>query len=604
MSVMAIAAEPRIGVVRTVENAVGIAALIAMAALPTLEILLRSLADTGVPGTAGYVQNLTLWVGFLGAMIAAREGRHLHLAVARFELPPGLAHVAEVVVHTVCAAVALGLLWANLQFVRSEMMSAQMVGPWMPVWIAETILPLSFVVIALRLILYVEDWRDRCAVALGLCAVVAVVFGLPALAEAAVLPAIGLLLLAALLRAPIFIVLGGVTLVLFFAEGVPAAAIAVSTYRISVSPLIPTIPLFTLVGYLLAEGGARRRLLRLFQACFGWMPGGEAIVATLLCAFFTTFTGASGVVILAVGGLLLPLLLTRGYPERFSLGLLTASGSIGLLFPPSIVVIIYATMTYVPIPEMFLAGLIPGAIMVGAVCLFGMWRGLRAGVRRTPFDPREVCRALFAAGWELLIPVIVLVGIFGGFATLTEAAAIVVVYVLLVEVFVHRDLDPREDLPRILVDCLCLIGGVFAILAVAFGLANFFVDAGVPDMAAAFVAEHVDSRIVFLLCLNLFLLFVGCVMDIFSAIVVIAPLILPTSQIFGIHPAHLGIIFLANLELGYLTPPVGMNLFLAAYRFDRGVMEMCRSALPFFALLLVVVLLITYVPAFTLTGGG
>jgi len=603
MSVMALALVPPSGVMRRLENAVGMAALIAMSALPVIEILLRSLAGTGIPGTTGYVQNLTLWVGFLGAMIAAREDRHLHLAVAHFNLPPALARAAEIAVHTICAAVAIGVLWANLQFVRSEMASAERIGAWMPVWIAESILPLSFLVIALRFVLRVEGWRDRCVVVLGLCTIVAVVFGLHPFAEAAVLPAIGLLVVAALLRAPIFIVLGGITLVLFFAEEVPAAAIAVSSYRIAVSPLIPTIPLFTLVGYLLAEGGARRRLLRLFQACFGWMPGGEAIVATLLCAFFTTFTGASGVVILALGGLLLPLLLSRGYPDRFSVGLLTASGSIGLLFPPSIVVIIYATMTYVPIPEMFLAGLVPGTIMVSAVCLFGIWQGLRSGVRRTAFDPREACRAVLGAGWELLIPVIVLVGIFGGYATLTEAAATVVVYVLIIEVFVHRDIDAAEDLPSILVDCLCLIGGVFAILAVAFGLANFFVDAGVPDMAAALVKTHIESQIVFLLCLNVFLLMVGCVMDIFSAIVVIAPLILPTSQLFGIHPAHLGIIFLANLELGYLTPPVGMNLLLAAYRFDRGVMDVCRSALPFFALLLVVVLLVTYVPAFALIGG-
>jgi len=578
VSGMAAALPPATGLARKLENGVGIAALVAMSALPAVEILLRATAGIGIPGTAGYVQNLTLWVGFIGAMIAAREDRHLHLAVARLPLPPAAARAVEIAVHTISAAVAVGLLWANLKFVQSELLSAQRIGPWLPVWIAEAILPLCFLVIALRFVLRV--------------------------AEAAVAPAIGLLVLAALLRAPIFVMLGGITLVLFFAEGVPAAAVAVSSYRIAVSPLIPTIPLFTLVGYLLAEGGARRRLLRLFQAWFGWMPGGEAIVATLLCAFFTTFTGASGVVILAVGGLLLPLLLGRGYPDRFAVGLLTASGSIGLLFPPSIAVIIYATMTYVPIPDMFLAGLVPGTIMVAAVCLFGVWQARHAGVERTAFDPREAGRAALAAGWELLIPVIVLVGVFGGYATLTEAAAIAVLYVLVVEVAIHGDIDPAEDLPRILVDCLCLIGGVFAILAVAFGLANYFVDAGIPDTAADWVAAHVDSRVVFLLCLNVFLLIVGCLMDIFSAIVVIAPLILPTSQLFGIHPAHLGIIFLANLELGYLTPPVGMNLFLAAYRFDRGMMEICRSALPFFGLLLIVVLLITYVPAFTLIGGG
>jgi tripartite ATP-independent transporter DctM subunit len=582
------------------ENLVACLSLLAMGFFPVAEIVLRSLFSMGIPGTSGYVQNLTLWIGYLGAMIAARERRHLHLATGAFGLPETAAQIVRIAVHSLSALVAAGLFWASLQFVLAERHSAELIGAWLPIWLAEAVLPLAFAVITLRFVLQTGGWSGRLVAALAIVAGAAVVFLAPALAGALVWPAIAVLIAAALFRAPIFIVIGGVTLVLFYAGEVPAAALSVSSYRIVVSPLIPTIPLFTLAGYLLAVGGAQHRLMRLFRAWFGWLPGGEAIVATLLCAFFTTFTGASGVAILALGGLLLPVLLSSGYPKRFSLGLLTATGSIGLLFPPSIAVIIYATMAYVPIPDLFLAGALPGLIMVLAVCLYGVHQGLRAKTERRRFDRREACAAVRAAVWELMIPLILGLGIFGGFATLTEAAAVIVVYILCYQAVIHRELSLTGDLPRVLLSCITLIGGVFAILGVAFGLANYFVDAGVPSLATDWVQAHISSKLLFLLSLNLFLLVVGCVMDIFSAIVVVAPLLLPISQVFGIHPAHLGIIFLANLELGYLTPPVGMNLFLSAYRFDRRVMEVCLATLPFLFVLLLVVLLVTYLPALTL----
>jgi tripartite ATP-independent transporter DctM subunit len=378
----------------------------------------------------------------------------------------------------------------------------------------------------------------------------------------------------------------------------------VETYRIIVSPGIPTIPLFTLTGNLLAEGKASQRLVRLFRALFGWMPGGLAIAATLVCAFFTTFTGASGVTILALGALLLPVLLQGGYPDRFSVGLLTATGSIGLLFPPSLAVILYAVVARVPIPDLFKAGILPGMLMVVAVCAFGILEATRSKAPRRRFELREASRALWGAKWEVLLPVIALAGIFGGLCTLIEAAAITVVYALLVEAAVYRDLRPIRDLPLVFVKCGTLIGGVFIILGVAMGLTNYLVDAEVPAGAAAWVQGHVHSRLVFLLALNGFLVVVGCLMDIFSAIVVVVPLILPISQVFGIHPLHLGMIFLANLELGYLTPPVGMNLFLASYRFEKPLLQVYRHAAPFLAVLLAVVLLITYIPAITLGAGG
>jgi C4-dicarboxylate transporter DctM subunit len=334
------------------------------------------------------------------------------------------------------------------------------------------------------------------------------------------------------------------------------------------------------------------------------MPGGLPIAATLVCAFFTTFTGASGVTILALGGLLLPVLLQSGYLERFSVGLLTATGSIGLLFPPSLPVILYGVVAHVPIPDLFKAGILPGILMIAAVCVFGALEGIRSKTPRPGFSTCEAIAALWESKWEILLPVIALVGIFGGFCTLIEAAAVTVVYALVVETMIYRDLHLVRDLPRVLVKCVTLVGGVFIILGVAMGLTNYLVDAEVPAKAAMWVQSHIHSRTLFLLGLNGFLLIVGCLMDIFSAIVVVVPLILPISHVFGINPFHLGMIFLANLELGYLTPPVGMNLFLASYWFEKPLIQVYRDAVPFFLLLLVVVLLITYFPVLTIDAGG
>ncbi|MFQ5985520.1 MAG: TRAP transporter large permease subunit, partial [Alphaproteobacteria bacterium] len=589
---------------RQAENTLTAAALLGLGLLPVLELVLRTFFNTGVPGTTGYVQHLTLWVGFLGAMIASRDNRHLNLSTGMVGLPPRLQGIAAMLAATISTAVASGLFWASLRFVWTETESPTLIGGWLPIWVVEAILPVSFAIITLRFVAQAGGWRQRALAFLGIPAAAAIGFLLAPHAPQLVWPAITGLMAAALLGAPIFVVLGGAALLLFFADGVPVAAIPVETYRIVVSPAIPAIPLFTLTGYLLAEGGASRRLVRLFRALFGWMPGGLAIATTLVCAFFTTFTGGSGVTILALGGLLLPVLVKNGYRERFSVGLLTATGSIGLLFPPSLAVILYGVVAHVPIPDLFVAGIVPGLLMVTAVCVFGVREGMRAKVARPPFDAREAAAALWESKWEILLPVIVLGGIFGGFSTLIETAAMTVVYALVVETFIHRDLHLTRDVPVVLVKCVTLIGGVFVILGVAMGLTNYLVDAQVPMKAAAWVEAHVDSRILFLLALNVFLLIVGCLMDIFSAMIVVVPLILPISQVFGIHPLHLGMIFLVNLELGYLTPPVGMNLFLASYRFDKPLVQVYRSALPFLLVLLLVVLLITYVPALTIGVAG
>jgi C4-dicarboxylate transporter, DctM subunit len=589
---------------RWAEHALTGAALLAMGLLPVLELLLRTVANKGIPGSSGYVQHLTLWVGFLGAMVAARSGRHLSLSTGVALLPPGAKRIAEPLTAAVSTAVATGLAWAAWQFVLAERGSPSVLGGWLPLWIVYAILPVSFAVVAVRFVLGAGGWAARGIALLGVPAAAAAGFLLADHGAAVLLPGVGVLILSAALGAPIFVILGGIALLLFFSDGVPVAAIPVETVRMVVSPFLPTIPLFTLTGYLLAESGASQRLIRVFRALFSWMPGGLAIMATLVCAFFTTFTGASGVTILALGGLLLPALVSSGYRERFAIGLVTSTGSIGLLFPPSLAVILYAVIARIPIPDLFLAGLIPGALLLVAIGILGVREGLRPEVARPPFDPREAGRALWAAKWELAIPLVPLVGLFGGFCTLVEAAALTVTYTLIVEVLIHRDLHVSRDLPGVLIKCVTLLGGVLVILGVAMGLTNYLVDAEVPMKAAEWVESRIGSRLLFLLVLNLCLLLVGCVMDIYAAIVVVVPLLLPVAEVFDIHPLHLGVIFLANLQLGYLTPPVGMNLFLASYRFERPLGQIYRHAVPFLIALLVVVLLVTYVPALTTWPGA
>jgi C4-dicarboxylate transporter DctM subunit len=358
---------------------------------------------------------------------------------------------------------------------------------------------------------------------------------------------------------------------------------------------IPAIPLFTFTGFILSESKAGERLVRLFKAFFAWFPGGLAIMAILVCTFFTTFTGASGVTILVVGGLLSYVLIEGNYNPKFSTGLLTATGSIGLLFPPSLPVIIYGVTAQISIKDMFIGGIAPGILLVLAMVGFGVWHALKNKIPRQRFTMKETFPAIKDSFWEILLPVIVVVGYFGGITTLVESGAIAVIYALIVEVFIHRDLKVRE-LPQVLLKCMPIMGGVLAILAMAKGLSYYVVDAEIPMQLTAWVQHSISSKYVFLFLLNIALLITGCFMDIFSAILVVVPLIIPLGNLFGIHPVHLGIIFLANMELGYLTPPLGLNLFLASYRFNEPMGKIVKDVFPFLIIQLIAVLLITYVP--------
>ncbi|MBI9100272.1 MAG: TRAP transporter large permease subunit, partial [Spirochaetaceae bacterium] len=351
--------------------------------------------------------------------------------------------------------------------------------------------------------------------------------------------------------------------------------------------------------FILSESNSGKRLVGLFKSWFGWLPGGLSVMAVLVCAFFTTFTGASGVTILALGGLLSYVLMeSGGYSKKFTTGLLTSSGSIGLLFPPSLPIILYGVMAQISIRDMFIGGLIPGAIMVLALSLMGVRHALISKIKPIPFNLKDALFSIKDAIGEIMLPVIILLGYFGGITTIVETSAIAVLYSIILVVFIHKDLKIRE-LGSVLLKCMPIIGGVLVILAMAKGLSYFIVDAEVPMRLTAMVQAHISSKYIFLILLNILLLITGCLMDIFSAILVVGPLILPLGQLYGIDPVHLGIIFLANLELGYLTPPVGLNLFLASYRFETPLTKVYKMIIPFFVLLVLMVLLITYVPWFS-----
>lgn len=408
--------------------------------------------------------------------------------------------------------------------------------------------------------------------------------------------------LAALLGLPLFVLIAWIALIAFGAEGIDPAAIIIELYRMASQPVLVAIPLFTFAGFVMAESGLPRRVVRLSHAALSWLPGGLALVSLLACALFTAFTGASGVTIIALGGLLFPVLLKEGYPERFSLGLMTTSGSLGLLFPPSLPLILYGLIAGVSVDALFRAALLPGLLILVILGAYAMFVAQRARVARPPFSWAELRAALREAAWELPIPPLVLILIYGGLVTAAEAAAVTAVVVLVVEGLIHREL-PWPRLVRLTGESMAMVGAVLAILGVALGLTNYLVDMEIPQRMLEWMETWIGSRWAFLLALNLFLLVVGCLMDIFSAIIVVVPLIVPVAASFGVDPLHLGVIFLANLEIGYMTPPVGLNLFLASYRFKRPVLDLYRASIIYLILLLAALAIITWWPPLTLWLG-
>ena len=405
--------------------------------------------------------------------------------------------------------------------------------------------------------------------------------------------------LLAVVGTPLFIVIATLALLHFYLAEIDLTVIFIEMYRIAETPTLSAIPLFAVTGFLLAESGAANRLVRFSQAVLGWLPGGLAIMAILVCALFTALTGASGMTIVALGGLLYPAMIRNRYSEKYSLGLLTTSGSLGLLFPPSLPLIVYAIVSATPVDRLFLAGIAPGLLMVAALSLYSYYNGRRLPLEETDVPKEEIPAVLRESIWELLLPVVILTGIYSGIIAVSEAAALCVLYVMFVEMVVHREIK-LSQLPKIIRDSMVLVGGILIILAASMAYTNYLIDTEVPTRLLAYIQQHVSNRLLFLILLNLFLLAVGCMIDMFSALILVVPLILPIAQAYGIHPIHLGIIFLTNLEIGYSTPPIGLNLFIASIRFEKPVLKLYRTSLPFLFILLGILLIVTYFPPLSL----
>ena len=404
-----------------------------------------------------------------------------------------------------------------------------------------------------------------------------------------------LTLLLMFIGVPIFVVISGLALYLYSANQIDISAAIIEMHRLAENPVLVAIPLFTFAGFLLSESGAPRRLIRLSNAILGWLPGGLSVIALITCAIFTALTGATGLTIIALGGILLPAMLRGKYPELFSLGLLTTSGTLGLLFPPSLPLIIYAIVAEVRIDQLFIAGIIPGVLLVILLSAYSVVRSVHAEVPKTRFQTRELVEAFKESIWELPLPIVVLGGIYSGKVAVSEAAAITALYVLLVEVVIYRDIEWKA-LPEIMKKSMVLVGGVLVILGAAMGLTNYLIDAEIPMRLLDFFKTHIESRVLFLVVLNVFLLAVGCTMGIFSALIVVVPLLNPIGQAYGIDPIHLGIIFLTNLEIGASLPPLGINLFISSMRFERPVLNLYLASLPFIGILLLCLAMITYIP--------
>jgi C4-dicarboxylate transporter, DctM subunit len=613
---------------RRIENGFSAVLLGAVTILLLATIVARLFGVSAVRASNDYIRHLVLWISLAGAMITTREGRHLSLSVGVERIPDRARHWVQALTALVSTLITTALACSSVSFILVGFDPGARIGV-VPVRIASLILPLGFAVMAARFIARTpRGGGRRWIAAVGIPA--GIILGSSALANAglAVLPAsspitgwlttagpalaaalapvfsavhlpvILLLLVCIFLGAPIFVLIGGMAALFFLHTGGAIETSANQAYTMLTGDVIPSIPLFTLAGYIISESKAGERLVRLFRAVFGGLPGGLAFMSILICAFITTFTGASGVTIIAVGSLLLFILKGNGYTERFGTGLITASGSIGLLFPPSLPVILYGVVSMTNIKQMFVAGILPGLFLVLSLAGLGVWRAARDRIPRTRFDGPEAVRALGVSAGEIALPFLILALFLLGITTLVETGAVAVLYALVLEVGVHRDLKLRQ-LPGVFFKSIVILGGILTILASASALSYYIVDAEIPTQLTHWLKTYVQSPIVFLLLLNVVLLVKGFFMDIFSAITIVVPLIAPLGVQYGINPVHLGIIFLANLELGYLTPPLGLNLFLASYRFNKPLVSIYRDVLPFQLVMLAAVLVITYVPWLT-----
>ena len=581
------------------EEVITTLAVFGIIGLPLSEVVLRRAFSTGIDGQSTFASHLTLLVGLLGAAIAAREGKLLALATNTL-VPEGrwrtvTAAGAGIIGALVSAILAVG----GLGLVRFNVETGNVIAYGVRYWWFYLAFPVAFGLIAWRLV--ATAWptlNGRVVIGAAVVASAWLATRPEALLDTNPWPWFALLAVAAVLGMPIFALLGGAALIVYFAQGDNPIQAVIGGLDQLTSTDLPAIPLFTIAGFLLAEGNSSDRLLRFFRAFFGWMPGGTAVVTAVFCAFFTLFTGGSGVTILALGGLLLPALVADGYRERFALGMLTAAGSLGLLFPPSLPLILYGIVAEVPIGDLFVGGFVPGALMLGALMAMGVREGIVARRPRQAFSIGEAATAVWVAKWELLLPVVILGSLLGG-ATTVQSSALAALFAFIVQRFIHRSMTDVAGVLRVTGKSVALVGGILIILAVARGFSDALTMAALPQRLADWTISNIHSPWLFLLGLNVVLIVAGGMMDIFSATIVIVPLVVPIAMHFGIHPVHLGVVFIANSELGYLTPPVGENLFVASYRFNKPILYLARAMLPMYVILLVGVLLITYWPWLT-----
>jgi tripartite ATP-independent transporter DctM subunit len=590
---------------RHLEKGVLVAILGLVTLLPLIDMIGRPLGGFHIPGSAEYVKHLTLWIAFVGGVAATSQLKHLTLSTAEL-FDEGLARtMARIFAFAVSAGVVAVLAYAASQVVAADRESAKLLSIGVPEWVSELIMPVTLGIMAALFVWQASDrWWGRLIALAAIPATFAINY-LPPEMAGNIWPLTFVILAAALLGAPVFVAMGGIALVLFFSDGTPVSAVSAEVYRLISSPTLPAIPLLTGAGFVLAESEAGERLLRFFRALFGWMPGGMAVMVAAVCAVFTTFTGGSGVTIIALGGLVYPILRKDGYPEGFSLGLVTASGSLGLLFPPSLPVLLYSVVastrdSIVPLDELYIAGLLPGLLLVVLTAFYGIVIGRRVEREKVTFTWRELGAAAWGAKWELLLPIMIVLLFGSGFAPMVETAAAALFYTVIVQCFITRDIPVFSKLPEVLLKAAAMMGAVLILLSIAMGLTNYLIDAQIPDQLLNWVRTHIHTQVGFLLALNGILLVLGSVLEIYSAIIILAPLIVPMGVAFNVDPVHLGVIFLANLELGFLAPPVGLNLFLSSSRFGTPLNKLYRYILPFFFITAVGVLLSTYTDAMSL----
>ncbi len=582
--------------VRLVGESLLVAGFLLLTALPLVDFLGRPLAGFHIPGSANYTQQLTFFLTFIGGFAATLTGKHLTLSTANLFHGVRARREAEFLSSCAAASVTAILAYASFCVIVAERTQGQKLSFGLPIWISESVMPIGLGLISIA---YILKSSNRLPARLCAAAAVGAAFCLGLVQPSNWMAwGLGALLMAAtILGSPVFAGMSGLALMLFWREGAPISAVSAEIYRLVGSPTLPAIPLLTATGFVLAETNAPRRLVNFFRALLGFIPGGVAVLVAAVCALFTALTGGSGVTIIALGGLVYPILLNDGYSEKFSLGLVTAAGSLGLLFPPCLAVVLYSVVSNTPADQLFIAGMAPGMLLLILVAIYGISVGLKSGIERQPFKWRDVLAAGRIAKWDLSIPAAMAVLFGAGLASLLETSAFACAYTIVIACLIHRDLDPIKQLPATLVRAAALVGAVLIILSCAMGLTSYLVDAQIPDKLLQIVRDRIHSPLLFLLALNVVLLVLGSILEIFSAIIVLAPLVIPLGAAFGVHPVHLGVIFLANIELGFLFPPVGLNLLLSSSRFGQPMTVLYRDVVPFLVILGLGVLLITYVPA-------